>query len=117
MPDDAAPLLSLLNKARCHVDNTRDSVSNGEAETSLALASCFLDAMGHIVIGWLLLEQAVTAYRFLESDTGRYDKHFLQGKVHVCRYFIQQELPIAAAWLENASRSPEPLTGLAEEGF
>ena len=113
--DEARTLIVLLENACQHVNNTRALIEQGEIESGLALASDFLNAMGHVVVGWLLLEQALTAIECADNDS--YDKDFLDGKVQVCRYFIDHELPVAAAWLENAGRDPGLLIDLPEESF
>ncbi|MHA4853947.1 acyl-CoA dehydrogenase [Rhodococcus sp. MSC1_016] len=62
-----------------HVWRTRDP------ELALANASTYLEAVGHCVIAWIWLEQALTA----EGKTG----DFYEGKRHAARYFFTYELP------------------------
>jgi alkylation response protein AidB-like acyl-CoA dehydrogenase len=64
----------------------------------LANAGSYLDAFGHVVVGWLWLEQAKTAARSLQvaHDT---DAAFYRGKVHTCAWFARWELPRVQAWL------------------
>ena len=67
----------------------------GELPRYLANASIYLEMLGHIVIGWLWLKQATTARAKLVSQTGlgEAEEHFLEGKVHACRFFMRYELP------------------------
>ena len=52
---------------------------------TLANASVYLEAAGHLVVGWLWLEQALTA-------EGR-DDDLAAGKRQTARYFQHWELP------------------------
>ncbi len=68
-------------------------MQRGEAALALANASHYLNAAGHVVVGWLWLRQALAAQKQL--DAGQGDPDFLHGKLQTCRYFLQQELPTA----------------------
>ena len=57
----------------------------GDADVTLANAHVYLEAAGHIVVGWLWLEQAL-ATRASDSD-------FHEGKRAAARYFSRWELP------------------------
>ncbi len=59
-------------------------------------ATAFLNGFGHLVIGWLLLDQALVI-----GDAAK-DDAFAQGKLHSCRYFARTELPKAGLWFEIA---------------
>jgi butyryl-CoA dehydrogenase len=57
----------------------------GDPQITLANASVYLEAAGHLVVGWLWLEQALAAE---ERDGDLYD-----GKRQAARYFQRWELP------------------------
>jgi alkylation response protein AidB-like acyl-CoA dehydrogenase len=57
---------------------------------ALINASTFLSAFGHVVVGWLWLDQACT----IRAGGDRPDA-FLRGKLWACRYFFESELPKA----------------------
>jgi butyryl-CoA dehydrogenase len=57
----------------------------GDPQVALANASVYLEAAGHVVVGWLWLEQALAA-------EGR-DGDFYDGKRQAARYFQRWELP------------------------
>lgn len=66
-----------------------------------ANATIYLDAFGHVVIGWLWLWQArVAAARLASEDPSASERDFYRGKLRACRYFTRQELPLANARLE-----------------
>lgn len=61
----------------------------GDPARTLANASIYLEAFGHIVLAWIWLEQSLAAqraYREAEAD-------FFRGKLQACRYFFLYELP------------------------
>ncbi|WP_308123649.1 acyl-CoA dehydrogenase [Modestobacter marinus] len=59
--------------------------SAGDPEQALANATVYLEAAGHVVVGWLWLEQALAA-------EGR-DGDFYAGKRQAARFFQRWELP------------------------
>ncbi len=61
-------------------------------ETYLANATIYLDMLGHVVVAWIWLRQAMVAARLLPSTSGS-RRDFLEGKVVACRYFYRYELP------------------------
>ncbi len=76
---------------------------------ALINASAFLSAFGHVVVGWLWLDQACAiAGRSDEPDA------FARGKLRACRYFFEAELPKARQQLAfvatlNATAGLTPL--------
>jgi hypothetical protein len=75
---------------------TRQLLSVGDAHLMLANASVYLEMLGHVVIAWIWLRQAVVAQRALATSQGE-DKAFYQGKLQACRYFFLYELPRTTA--------------------
>jgi hypothetical protein len=63
-----------------------------DVERGLANASVYLEAMGHVLVAWMWLRQAVAATRGLGSARGA-DADFYRGKLAACRYFFRWELP------------------------
>ena len=59
--------------------------SSGDPEVALANASLYLEAVGHVVVAWLWLDQMVTA----AAQRG----DFYDGKRAAGRYFFRYELP------------------------
>jgi hypothetical protein len=75
---------------------TRALLSARDADLMLANASVYLEMLGHVVIAWIWLRQAVLAQRALATTQGA-DADFYQGKLRACQYFFRYELPKAAA--------------------
>ncbi len=66
----------------------------------MANATLYLDAFGHVVIGWIWLRQAAVAARALAGGgLAETERAFYQGKIAAGRYFSRYELPLAVARL------------------
>lgn len=68
---------------------TQKLYAAGDANITLANASLYLEAMGHIVIAWIWLEQAVLSI----NHEARHDADFYAGKLQACQFFFRWELP------------------------
>ncbi|MDB5952912.1 MAG: acyl-CoA dehydrogenase [Massilia sp.] len=64
----------------------------GDINKTLANASVYLEAVGHVIVAWMWLEQALLASTRLAGATGT-DADFYRGKLQACRYFFHWELP------------------------
>ncbi|KWF82518.1 acyl-CoA dehydrogenase [Burkholderia cepacia] len=78
----------------CMVTHKLHRLEDGELQ--LANSTAYLDAFGHVVVGWLWLDQAVVAAT-LASGPSASDFH--RGKLAACEYFFGWEMPKVAAWL------------------
>ena len=63
---------------------------------TLANATAYLEAFGHIVMAWIWLEQSLIA----SKKTDDADSDFYQGKLQACRYFYIYELPKVGAMID-----------------
>jgi len=68
---------------------TRTLHACGDPARTLANATVYLEAFGHVVVAWIWLEQAAAAH----GHSG----DFYDGKRQACRYFFRWELPRTAA--------------------
>jgi alkylation response protein AidB-like acyl-CoA dehydrogenase len=67
---------------------TRALYAAPDLNQTLANATLYLEAVGHVVLAWIWLQQAMAALaRLPEQDD------FRRGKLQACRYFYQWELP------------------------
>lgn len=67
-----------------------------DVELRLANAANYLDAFGHMIVGWLWLDQAVVLHKKLENSTS---PDFIYGKLAACDYFFGWEMPKINSWL------------------
>jgi alkylation response protein AidB-like acyl-CoA dehydrogenase len=70
------------------VETTRELHATGDVNKTLANATVYLEAFGHVVMAWIWIEQALAAAR----APNRSDD-FYRGKFMACQYFIRWELP------------------------
>jgi len=82
---------------------TRQLLSGRDLNLVLANATLYLEMLGHLVIAWIWLRQAVTAQRAL-ATAGEADADFYRGKLQACQYFFRYELPKTAAQRELLRR-------------
>jgi|TARA_Y100000814_G_scaffold239070_1_gene183294 alkylation response protein AidB-like acyl-CoA dehydrogenase len=82
--------LSDIVKATKNINDARD---DGRKADSLANASLYLHALGHIVVSWLWLKQSVVAFEQITKSPDTQDADFYKGKISACKYFFLYELP------------------------
>ncbi len=70
--------------------------ATGDPDKTLANATVYLEAFGHIVMAWIWLEQSLAASK---NDQAA-DDGFYRGKLQACRYFFNHELPKVAPMLD-----------------
>jgi butyryl-CoA dehydrogenase len=106
-----------LGAAMSQVQQTLESVSQA-ADPSLALANAtiFLDAMGHVVIAWMWLKQAIAALEGQAKGKAN-DAAFYSGKIAACKFFYRYELPKAMASFELVSSLDDTCFNLTAEEF
>jgi alkylation response protein AidB-like acyl-CoA dehydrogenase len=88
---------------------TRAVWSGGDVEATLAQASPYLEAMGHVVIAWLWIEQWLAA----EGRIG----DFYDGKRQAARYFVHCELPRTGPLLDAVERLDRSALDMREAWF
>ncbi len=62
----------------------------GDLNRTLANASIYLEAFGHMVLAWIWLEQALLC---VDKAHTQHDADFYRGKLQACAYFFKWELP------------------------
>jgi alkylation response protein AidB-like acyl-CoA dehydrogenase len=70
--------------------------ASGEIDAALANSAVYLEAIGHIVIAWMWLEQVLAAHQ--------QNGDFYDGKRQAARYFFRYELPKTAPQLDLLGR-------------
>jgi butyryl-CoA dehydrogenase len=74
---------------------TRALWRDGDGDAALAHATPYMQAFGHVVLGWVWLELALTA-----STSAAVDARTRAAVVNTGRWFHAHELPRVAAWLQ-----------------
>jgi alkylation response protein AidB-like acyl-CoA dehydrogenase len=97
------PVAEALRAARhCCETFARQVISDPERMCASANATPILQAFGHLVSGWLWLDQALAA----ESAGGALPLEFTDGKIATACFFALSELPKISGWLEQIRKDP-----------
>ncbi len=90
----------LLDEALVAIERTvKVLLAESDEQRALAHATPFLFAFGHLVVGWLWLDQATSAAAMREAGEDDFPQPFLDGRITACRFFAETELPKVAVWL------------------
>jgi alkylation response protein AidB-like acyl-CoA dehydrogenase len=84
---------------------------------ALSNATPFLNAIGHAVVGWLWLDQALDCDRALEDSISDPERSFRAGKLRACRYFTEAELPKIKLWLDLATSMTDVAAAMPVDQF
>ncbi len=105
--DPAAGWAAELASAARRVAHTTGSLwKDGDPASVLPNATIYLEAVGHVVLAWMWLEQVLAAY----GKTG----DFYDGKRLAARYFFRYELPKTAAQFDLLDSGDRTTTDLDE---
>jgi alkylation response protein AidB-like acyl-CoA dehydrogenase len=87
-----------------------------DLERALANATLYLDSLGHAVVAWRWLEQALAALA-ASGATGKAGREFYVGKLAACRYFFRYELPRIAPALALLRALDDTALAIPDGGF
>jgi len=112
------PLLGEFSEAIGHLQAaTQWLAQNGIADPDNAGAGAYayMDLMGYVTLAWMWLRMAAASTRALDSGTG--ERAFHQAKLNTARFFIERELPVAAALRRKIEAGADTLMKMPEEAF
>ncbi|MGH6884192.1 MAG: acyl-CoA dehydrogenase, partial [Hypericibacter sp.] len=119
--DPASPLHPSARHLEGALAATQGAVSALLAEPydsrALAHGTPFLFAFGHLVVGWLWLDQAAEAAKMLTCGDPEFDRPFLEGRMNACRYFAETELPKVAVWLQPVQEGSDLVLTMPTDQF
>jgi Acetyl-CoA dehydrogenase C-terminal like/Acyl-CoA dehydrogenase, C-terminal domain len=95
-PDTQRWAAMLTDRVRRVATVTQRAWAAGDPARTLANATPYLEAFGHVVMAWIWLEQSLAASKHYAHD----GSGFYYGKWQACRYFYLYELPKVDAMLE-----------------
>ena len=105
--DSLTALREPLERLHAHIGKVTmallGDMGQGKVNQALANSALYLNAFGHMVIGWRWLEQAIRAEQGLARGNAA-DTDFYRGKLQAARYFLTWEVPSchhALSVLEN----------------
>ena len=110
LSQQADTLEGLVDVAANRISRVKCMLGNGRTEDALALSTLFLDGFGHLVVGWLWLQQAIVASDRRNEVTDEDTLAFLDGKIAAFRYFFDFEIPQAGVWIASSGTDPSIIT-------
>ncbi len=95
---------------------TQSAWAGGQPVATLANATLYLQAFGHVVIAWMWLELALAADAALAGSATE-GAGFYRGKLQAAQYFYRYELPKIGAWLDVVARCDSTCLEMQDEWF
>lgn len=89
---------------------TKAAWANGDAASALVNAVPYMQAFGHLVLGWLWLD-------ILTTEPVIVDRPEQEGRQRAARYFCRYELPKIPAWLSVVATTDSTCADMPEEAF
>ncbi len=89
----------------------------GDIEHYLYLAATYLKMFSPMVVGWLLLWEAVVAQKALDKKPNETDARFYQGKVATARFYLNHEMPHVQANAEIIKSGERTAIDFDEQWF
>ncbi|MDA0962563.1 MAG: acyl-CoA dehydrogenase [Proteobacteria bacterium] len=109
----AAPLTAALDRVEAVTAQLAAGVMR-DPDRGLANATLYLDAMGHVVMGWMWLRLTRAATRVAARDG---DSAFLHGKHQAARYFVARELSRVDGWCDVLAANDQSAFDMETEWF
>jgi butyryl-CoA dehydrogenase len=113
---EADRLEQVLGTVESATHRVLGALSKGDTERALANATVYLEAVGHVVVAWRWLVQALVATRALDA-AGAADRAFYEGKQTACRFFFRHELPRVGPQLALVASLDDTALVMPDEGF
>jgi alkylation response protein AidB-like acyl-CoA dehydrogenase len=113
MADDLAENMAQIT--RC-TQNLTAAMHKGQLRLALANVSDYLNAMGHVSIAWMWLNQAIHAQQCI-SNASTHELDFYEGKLQAARFFFAYELPSTQPWIALLNRLDDTCLQMPEAGF
>ena len=108
----------LASELSATVTATENLIAAGEVQARsrlLANATLYLDMLGHLVVAWMWLRQALVAEA--KAASLKEPPDHLEGKYWACRYFFRYVLPQCAWMRELATAADATTLSMPDEAF
>lgn len=111
----AQALQQAVNTAAQTTMTLGQAAAEGKIDLFMANSWEYMEMLGHIVIAWVWLKQAIVAEQALAA--GSHEPDYYQGKLQACRFFYRWELPKIQRQAELLSSLDNTLLSTAEACF
>jgi hypothetical protein len=116
-----AHLAGDLDAAANRLGETASAIAKAAAserfKTAFAFAHPFLEVVGDVVMGWMLLWRAAIAADSLAAAAKHRERSFYEGQIKSAEYFIQAILPITAGRMNAILKASTAVVEIAEDSF
>ncbi|RKF23080.1 acyl-CoA dehydrogenase [Altericroceibacterium spongiae] len=92
-------------------------LAENDDKRAIAHGTPFLFGFGHLVVGWLWLDQALYAASLSPDQEGSHSTNFLDGRVSACRFFAETELPKVEVWLQAVVAGSDLVLSIPTDQF
>ncbi len=86
-------------------------------KTAFAHSWPFLDALGDVIMGWMLIWRAEVASAELRKGTKKKNEAFYNGQVRTAEFFIRTVLPVSMGKLESILDGCDAAIEIEDAGF
>jgi alkylation response protein AidB-like acyl-CoA dehydrogenase len=93
------------------------NVVSPNVKTAFAHAFPYLEAMGDVIMGWMLLWRAGVASEKLAQGATSKDEAFYRGQVKTAEFFIQAVLPVTMGKMDSISKMSAAAIEMEETWF
>ena len=111
---DLAKVVDELAKTAMHMGQTAMSA---KFKTAFAHSVPFLEIMGDVVMGWMLLWRAAIASEKIQAGAKKKDLAFYEGQIKSAEFFIQGELPVTLGKMQSIFRGTSAAVDIDEASF
>jgi alkylation response protein AidB-like acyl-CoA dehydrogenase len=115
------PLADKLEKALNQLGETAlhlgEKGVSAEFKTAFAHAFPFLEAMGDVIMAWMLLWRASIAAEKLNNGAKKKDVNFYEGQLKSAEFFIQTVIPVACGKMDAIMESSNAAVAISEASF
>ncbi|MBI1751665.1 MAG: acyl-CoA dehydrogenase [Acidobacteria bacterium] len=108
-----APALARLEATAAHMTATMQS----DPMTGSAHAFSFLEAVGDMVMGWMLLWRANVAAAALKAGAKEKDAAFYEGQIMSAEFFSRNMLPVTLGHMETVLGASSIANDIPEDAF
>ena len=88
-----------------------------EFKTAFAHAFPFLEAMGDVIMAWMLLWRASIAAEKLNNNAKKKDVNFYEGQLKSAEFFIQTVIPVASGKMDAIVEGSNAAVAISEAAF
>jgi len=90
---------------------------SAEFKTAFAHAFPFLEAMGDVIMAWMLLWRASIAAEKLNNGAKKKDVNFYEGQLKTAEFFIQTVIPVTCGKMDSIKESSGAAVTISEASF